>query len=129
MPTCVGDCRVPRRADHRNYRRSRECDCVSGEWVSRGVTAVAAFNDEVAALVLGATIRLGVSVPDTLAIVGHDDTPLAQLLVPSLSTVRVDISGLGKYFAAVALSAARKSPTPQISPQVQRAKLVVRESS
>ena len=99
------------------------------DWNSRGITAVAAFNDEVAALVLGAAIRLGVSVPDELAIIGHDDIPLAQLVVPSLSTVRVDTSGLGKYFAAVAVSAARNSPTPQISPQEQRAKLVVRESS
>ncbi|MEU1972692.1 LacI family DNA-binding transcriptional regulator [Microbacterium sp. NPDC019599] len=98
------------------------------EWLAAGVDGVVAYNDDIAALVLGAALRAGVRVPEDLAIVGHDDTPLAQLLVPSLSSVRIDSAGLGRYLADLALSAARASAPPTIGPETD-AHLVVRETS
>ena len=97
-------------------------------WVGRGVDGVVAYNDDIAAIVLGAALRSGIAVPDQLAIVGHDDTPLARLVVPALSTVRVDNAGLGRYLAELALSAATGSAPPAAGPETD-ARLVIRETT
>lgn len=83
-------------------------------WVASDVTAVAAYNDDVAAAVVGAALRLGIRVPHDLSVIGHDDAPVSQMFEPQLSTVRVDIVGLGRYFAARAVSAVDGSP---VAPQ------------
>lgn len=101
---------------------------VVGAWRAQGVDAVVGYNDDIAALVLGAALRSGLDVPGQLAIVGHDDTPLASLLVPALSSVRVDAAGLGRYLAQIALAAATQSPFPQAGPAAH-AVLVRRETS
>lgn len=82
-----------------------------------GVDGVVAYNDDVAALVVGAAIRAGVAVPARLAVIGHDDTPLASLFVPALSSVRVDIAGLGRYFAQMAIEVAGGAPVPTDRPR------------
>lgn len=97
-------------------------------FLDAGVDGVIAYNDDVGALVLGAAVRSGVAVPGELAIVGHDDAPLAGLLVPALSTVRIDIAGLGRYFAQMALAAATGAPVPATRP-FSTAELVAREST
>ncbi len=101
---------------------------VIASWIADGVDGVVAYNDDVAALVVSAAVRLGVAVPDQLAIVGHDDTPWASMIVPSLSSVRVDYAGLGRFFAQLALARATGSPPPAIAPAVH-VELVRRESS
>lgn len=53
------------------------------------VTAVGAYNDAVAALVLAAARELGLVVPRDLAVIGVDDEAYATLLDPPLSTIRV----------------------------------------
>lgn len=98
------------------------------EWMDQGVDGVVAYNDDIAALLLGAALRSGIGVPEQLAIVGHDDTPLSRLLVPALSTVRVDNAGLGRFLAELALSAATGSAVPQAGPETD-AHLVVRETT
>jgi DNA-binding LacI/PurR family transcriptional regulator len=97
-------------------------------WIDAEVDGVVAYNDDVAALVLGAALRSGIRVPEDLAIVGHDDSPLARLIVPSLSSVRVDTAGIGRYLAALALSAATGSEPPTAGPETE-ARLVARETS
>ncbi|HEY9308771.1 MAG TPA: LacI family DNA-binding transcriptional regulator [Microbacterium sp.] len=97
-------------------------------WMAAGVDGVVAYNDDVAALVLGAALRSGVRVPEDLAVVGHDDTPLARLLVPALSSVRIDTAGIGRYLADLALSAATGTPPPVAGPETD-AYLVERETS
>ena len=97
-------------------------------WVREGTTAAAAYNDDLAAMILGAAIRIGVDVPGQLAIVGHDDAPVARQMVPSLSSVHVDAAGLGRYFAALALHAVEGAPAPVAMPTT-RATLIARESS
>ncbi len=54
------------------------------------VTAVCAFNDEVALALLAGSRHLGLAVPDDLAVIGVDDLPLAALVCPPLSTVARD---------------------------------------
>lgn len=98
------------------------------EWRDAGVTAVAAYNDDIAARVLNAALRAGVAVPAELAVVGHDDAPISRLLLPALSTVRIDNAGLGRFFAAIVLHAATGTPTPAAGPET-RAELIPRSSS
>lgn len=97
-------------------------------WMDDGVDAVVAYNDDIAALVCGAALRAGVDVPVELAVIGHDDTPLARLFVPALSSVRIDSAGLGRYLADLALSAATGSPPPTAGPETD-ATLVMRETT
>lgn len=97
-------------------------------WTAAGVTAVAGYNDDIASLVLGAALRAGVEVPGRLAVIGHDDTPLARRLVPSLSSIHVDAAGLGRYFAELALHSVEGRAAPVATPTT-KATLVVRESS
>jgi len=102
-------------------------DVIAG-WHSAGVTGVVAYNDDIAAVVIGAALRHGIPVPEDLAVVGHDDSPIASVFVPSISSVHVDDEGLGRYFAQLALAAATGAapPPPQHHPQVT---LRARESS
>ena len=53
-----------------------------------GVDAVFAMNDLMAIGAIQALQARGVVVPDDIAVVGYDDTPLAETLHPSLTTVR-----------------------------------------
>ena len=106
----------------------RSIDEVVDRWMKRGASAVVAYNDDVAALVVGAAVRHGIAVPDQLAVIGHDNTPIAELFVPSLTSINVDTAGLGRYLAALALTAAIGSPAPEAGPET-RAVLVRRESA
>jgi DNA-binding LacI/PurR family transcriptional regulator len=56
--------------------------------VTDGVTAVAAYDDDLAIAVLTAALRAGCSVPERLAVIGADDVPLSATVSPALTTVR-----------------------------------------
>jgi DNA-binding LacI/PurR family transcriptional regulator len=64
------------------------------DWRAGGtaVTGVCAFNDEVALAVLAGARRLGVAVPDDLAVIGVDDIPAAALATPPLTTVANNVT-------------------------------------
>jgi len=98
------------------------------EWVRQGVDGVIAYNDDVAALVVGAALRAQIPVPQRLAVIGHDGTPLAALFVPALSTVRVDAAGLGRFLAELALSRVGAAPAPATGPEFG-AHVVARETT
>ncbi|MFC8037948.1 LacI family DNA-binding transcriptional regulator [Paenarthrobacter sp. NPDC057355] len=98
------------------------------EWRDDGVTAVAAYNDDVAASVTGTALRAGILVPEELSIIGIDNTPLSSMFQPRLSTIDVDTAGLGRYLARLALSAIQGTPTPEAGPEM-RATLVQRAST
>jgi LacI family transcriptional regulator len=59
------------------------------------LTGLFCFNDLVAVGALQACEELGRRVPEDLAIVGHDDIPLAALVSPALTTCRVPRYELG----------------------------------
>ncbi len=64
------------------------------------VDAVFAANDMMAIGALMAFRRAGIAVPDRIAVAGFDDIPLARLISPSLTTLRIDIAGLGERAVA-----------------------------
>lgn len=89
---------------------------------------VLAANDEIALGVLQAATDAGLSVPGDVRIVGFDDTRLAQIVRPHLSSVRVPILEIGAA-AVKALIARIESPDAPRSMVTMRTELVVRESS
>ena len=93
---------------------------IRGEWVAQGdfsfrsgveaaerllkdpdhrPTAIFASNDDMAAGVVSVAGRMGLSVPDQLSVCGFDDTPIAQILWPKLTTVAQPIQDMGRKAA------------------------------
>jgi DNA-binding LacI/PurR family transcriptional regulator len=67
------------------------------------VTAVAAFDDDIALRTLTALLDLGLSVPFDMAVIGYDDTEYGALVTPALTTVHIDAEAHGRLAARVAL--------------------------
>ncbi|MFF3580912.1 LacI family DNA-binding transcriptional regulator [Streptomyces mirabilis] len=67
------------------------------------VTAVAAFDDDVALRTLTALHDLGLTVPDDIAVIGFDDTEYGALIAPALTTVHIDAEAHGRLAARAAL--------------------------
>ncbi|MET7975512.1 LacI family DNA-binding transcriptional regulator [Streptomyces mirabilis] len=67
------------------------------------VTAVAAFDDDVALRTLTALHDLGLAVPDDIAVIGFDDTEYGALITPALTTVHIDAEAHGRLAARAAL--------------------------
>jgi len=87
----------------------------NGEWVKQGYfdfesgvsagqellslnkppTAIFASNDDMAAGVLHVAHRLNILIPETMAVVGFDDTSLSRQIWPSLTTVQQPIRLMG----------------------------------
>jgi LacI family transcriptional regulator len=61
----------------------------------QGPDALFAANDMMAIGALMRFRRAGVAVPGRIAIAGFDDVPLARLISPALTTMRVGIAGIG----------------------------------
>jgi len=62
--------------------------------LQEGVVGVAAYNDLVAAAVVHVAVRCGLAIPEDVSIVGVDNTPIAQLLTPSITTIDVNMNAL-----------------------------------
>jgi DNA-binding LacI/PurR family transcriptional regulator len=60
------------------------------------VTAVLCGNDDMALGVVHAMREAGRHVPDSVSVIGFDDTPQAAFYAPPLTTVRMDFFGLGR---------------------------------
>lgn len=69
------------------------------------VTAVAAYNDEVALAVLAGLRAEGLRVPHDVAVIGVDDIPAARLAAPALTTVSQAVDAQAGYLAAAVLAA------------------------
>jgi LacI family transcriptional regulator len=96
------------------------------EWIGAG-SYVFAANDEMAAGIVAAAAAAGCAVPRDLGVVGFDDTRVARLTHPALTTVRVPMSKMGAH--AVELLC-RRIEDPDRAPTAVslRPQLVVRES-
>jgi DNA-binding LacI/PurR family transcriptional regulator len=88
-----------------------------------GVTAVAAFDDDVALRVLAAMRSAGLSAPGDLAVIGFDDNGYGALFSPALTTVHIDAEAHGRQAARAILGL----PAGDLSPVPGR--VVIRESA
>ena len=90
--------------------------------------AVFAANDAMAIGCLLALDERGVRVPQDMAVAGFDDIPVARLIRPPLTTVRINIADLSRR-ALKRLVAVIDGDTTQNVPETVHPELVVRESS
>ena len=95
-------------------------------WVGPG-HCVFAGNDEMASAIIDAAYVRGFDVPRDLAVVGFDDTRIARMTRPPLTTVRVPMAQMGGTAVELLCErlAAPESPERQVS---LRPELVVRPS-
>jgi len=87
------------------------------------VTAVAAFDDDVALRVLAAMRDLGLTAPGDLAVIGFDDNGYGALATPALTTVHIDAEAHGRRAARAVLGLDAGDLTPASG------RVVVRESA
>ena len=94
--------------------------------------AIFAANDTMAVGVLLALQEAGVRCPEDIAVVGFDDVPIAALVRPALTTLRIEIAGMGRRAMdrLVALIAASNDPeaAPDAACEILKPQLVVRQS-
>ena len=93
-----------------------------------GVDAVFAASDLMATGVLRALRRSGRRVPDDVAVIGFDDSPLAQHTEPQLTTVRQPIDAMGARMVAELLTLVGNGDKPP-SGVVLDTELVLRDSA
>lgn len=91
-------------------------------------TAIFAANDQMAVAVIMAAHRLGLSVPDDLSVVGFDDTPMCQLIWPTLTTVKQPYDEIATA-AVRLLQDAGSSKQEMAQSLILPHRLVLRESS
>lgn len=70
-------------------------------------TAIFAWNDATALGVIQAATSLGLRVPDDLSVVGFDDTPVAAMSSPALTTVHQPIADIGRTALATVVRLAK----------------------
>jgi len=91
------------------------------------VDAIFAANDQMAIGALLALRRAGLTVPDDIAVAGFDDIPIARLISPALTTMRVDIVSIG--MRAVTRLAALIDGAADIAIEAREPVLIVRETT
>ncbi len=89
--------------------------------------AIVCSNDLTAALLIQTLTRIGVSVPDEVAVVGFDDVRYSTLLAVSLTTIRQPCREIGR---AAVRAMAHRLAEPGMEPRqiLLSAELVVRQS-
>jgi DNA-binding LacI/PurR family transcriptional regulator len=92
-----------------------------------GVTAIVHASDVLAAAGLAAAREHGIDVPGELSLTGFDDSPLAALASPPLTSVRIDYAQFGEAAATALLAAIAGEPVPPF--QGAPPELVVRAST
>jgi LacI family repressor for deo operon, udp, cdd, tsx, nupC, and nupG len=92
-----------------------------------GPSAIVYGSDVIAAAGLGVVRERGIAVPAELSITGFDDSPLAALASPPVTSVRVDYAGFGEAAAAALLALIAGEPPPPFRPAPPE--LVVRAST
>jgi DNA-binding LacI/PurR family transcriptional regulator len=92
------------------------------------IDAVFAASDMMAAGAMAELAKVGRRIPDDVAIVGYDDSPMAIALRPPLSSVRQPIEEMGRQCVRL-LAEAIRTPQAVIQRVVLGTELVVRASS
>jgi DNA-binding LacI/PurR family transcriptional regulator len=117
-------------------RRARPLPCpvlgrsAGGDLVlATSATGVVAYNDEVAVGVINRLADRGVRVPEDMSVVGFDDTQLAEMVMPRLTTVRIPAAAAGAAAVGMLLDVvAGRDSGPSRSPPAP-GELVVRAST
>lgn len=68
------------------------------------LTAIVAYNDNMAAGALSVLLENNIQVPREFSLIGFDDMPISRHLIPKLTTIRYPIDLMANYAAKLALS-------------------------
>ena len=96
--------------------------------LAAGATGVLAYNDDIAAGVVGRLADRGAAVPGRCSVVGFDDTALASMITPRLTTVRLPMADAGEVAVGLLLDLLRGVP-PRPGPVELPVELIVRGST
>jgi LacI family transcriptional regulator len=92
-------------------------------------TALFAANDLMAAGAIRALAERGLGVPGDISVIGFDDAPLAEMISPSLTTMRQPLQDMAQAAVTLLLSRITESNGPAPNRRVLPTSLVVREST
>lgn len=81
----------------------------------RNFTAVACYNDSMAAGAMGVLNDNGIDVPREISLIGFDDVLISRYVRPRLTTVRYPIITMATQAAELALALAEHRPPPEIT--------------
>ena len=98
------------------------------EMVNDGTTAVVAFDDFYAARVIGELQRLGLRVPQDVAVIGFDDEAFGRWMYPRLTTLRQPLTKMGAVAAEYLIQRLEAEEEIPLCREVLPVELVVRES-
>jgi len=91
------------------------------------ITAIVAVNDSTAIGVMDAARRVGIRVPDDLAIVGFDDIAWASIAYPPLTTIHIYLEEMGRLASFRLLELIEDSESVPINASVATS-IVIRSS-
>ncbi len=90
-------------------------------------SVVMASNDNMAIALMNTAKELGIDVPTQMGFVGFDDTPIAQMATPQLTTIRTDISAMGAMAAEIILQKIKEKNRSKII-EILKPTFVLRQS-
>lgn len=90
-------------------------------------TAIICRKDDSAIGAMLTAQNMGLRVPHDVSIIGHDNIPTSQLLIPSLTTIDMDFARLGAYCVSVLMQQI-EHPDEQPELTVMQAQLLLRGS-
>lgn len=93
-----------------------------------GLTAIAAANDLLALGAYRAIATMGLACPKDISVVGHNDMPLADMVEPPLTTIRIGPRDMG-HEAARLMIAQIQEPDAVVKRVVLSPSLVTRAST
>ncbi len=92
-------------------------------------TGIVCASDQMAMIVTEVAARLGLRVPEDIALIGESDNPLAATSNPPLSSIAGDACALGEAAAGVLMDWLASGSPPAAPVLIPGARLVLRESS
>ncbi|MDP4084498.1 MAG: LacI family DNA-binding transcriptional regulator [Bacillota bacterium] len=92
------------------------------------VTAIFASSDELAAGAMSVAYRKGIKIPDQLSIIGYDNTKLAEMLIPSLTTVAQPLYDMGIVAATMLFEMKETGEVTQTQSRIMNHCIVERET-
>lgn len=92
-------------------------------------TAIFAANDDMAAGVIAAAYKLGLSVPDDVSVAGFDDSVIATVVWPQLTTVRQPVQEMAALAVSRIVTTLRDSDEDTDMNGVVPSELIIRDST
>ena len=93
------------------------------------ITAIFTFNDINAFGVIRGLVDLGLKVPEDISVIGFDDTPLSEIYIPRLTTIRYPISEMASVVSKLLLKRIAEPGFKKALKKIIPTELIIREST